>query len=169
MPYNGDMTWDDLKRDAERQGKAAFINTEAQIRGYDEWQSFRAGRTNTQIAMALGITKAAGTAQSGTATTIRLAASDSQDDDYYNNMVVRITKGTGVGQEKTITDYDSTTKDATVSAWTTNPDSTSEYAISGPEVAEMDSFWSAMKAGRDILHNIAVSQSDYAFSIRKFT
>lgn len=73
---------------------------------------------------------ASDTAQAGAATTITLAAGDTQADDYYNNMVIKITGGTGSGQEKTITDYVSSTKVATVdSAWTTNPDATSTYTI----------------------------------------
>lgn len=70
------------------------------------------------------------TAQAGAATTITLAAADSEADDYYNNMVIKITGGTGSGQEKTITDYVNATKVATVdSTWTTNPDATSTYTI----------------------------------------
>lgn len=70
------------------------------------------------------------TAQAGAATSITLAAADTQADDYYNTMVIKITGGTGSGQEKTITDYVNATKVATVnSAWTTNPDATSTYTI----------------------------------------
>jgi len=69
------------------------------------------------------------TAQSGAATTITLAAGDTQADDYYNDMVIKITGGTGSGQEKTITDYVNSTKVATVSTWSTNPDNTSTYTI----------------------------------------
>jgi len=77
-----------------------------------------AGRKNT------------GTAQAGTASTITLAALASAVDDAYKNMVVRITGGTGVSQERIITGYVGATKVATVKdAWTTIPDATSTYNV----------------------------------------
>lgn len=76
------------------------------------------------------------TAQAGTSTTITLAAGDTQADDYYNGMLVYIVSGTGVGQERTITDYVNATKVATVgTAWTTTPDATSVYRIKNPSSA----------------------------------
>lgn len=51
--YNGDLKWADLAKLAEAGGQT-LIN--ALVHGkdqYDEWQSFRAGRNNTQIAAAL--------------------------------------------------------------------------------------------------------------------
>ena len=70
------------------------------------------------------------TAQAGAASSITLSASDTQADNYYNTMVIKITSGTGAGQEKTITDFVNATKVATISGtWTTNPDATSVYTI----------------------------------------
>ena len=74
--------------------------------------------------------RATGTAQSGTDRSIRLNAGASATDDEFNGMVVRLTGGTGSGQERTILDYDGTTKDASVTvAWDTNPDVTSDFDI----------------------------------------
>ena len=70
-----------------------------------------------------------GTAQAGAATAITLASGASAVDDYYNSMTVYISSGTGNGQFKTITDYVGSTKVATVSTWTTNPDNTSVYEV----------------------------------------
>jgi hypothetical protein len=70
-----------------------------------------------------------GTAQGGAATSITLAATASATDDVYNGMTVYISSGTGSGQIKVITDYVGSTKVATVSAWTTNPDNTSVYEV----------------------------------------
>lgn len=81
------------------------------------------------IEMAFQENVATGTAQSATGTTLRLAASSSAVTDYYVNMVVEITGGTGAGQKRTVTAYDDTTKDITVAAWDTNPDNTSTYRI----------------------------------------
>lgn len=75
-----------------------------------------------------------GTAQGGSTTTITLAAAGSGVDDFYSDKLatIRIIGGTGSGQSgRTITDYNGTTKEATVSpAWDTAPDSTSQYVIS---------------------------------------
>lgn len=70
------------------------------------------------------------TAQAGGATSITLDASASATTDYYINQLIYITGGTGVGQAKFCTAYNGTTKVATVnSAWATNPDNTSTFAI----------------------------------------
>ena len=67
-----------------------------------------------------------GTAQAGAAGTITLDSGASAVDDFYNNMSVFITSGTGSGQLRTISDYVGSSKLATVSVnWTTNPDNTS--------------------------------------------
>ena len=71
-----------------------------------------------------------GTSLAGnTSTTIVLASSASTTDDIYNGMTVYISSGTGSGQIKVITDYTGSTKTATVSAWTTTPDTTSVYEV----------------------------------------
>jgi len=70
-----------------------------------------------------------GTAATGTATSITLGSGASTVNDYYNLMTVYISAGTGNGQLKTITDYVGSTKVATVSTWTTNPDATSVYEV----------------------------------------
>ena len=62
--------------------------------------------------------------------TITLEAVASAVDDYYNDMMVKITSGTGAGQARAITDYNGTTKVATISPnWSTNPDNTSVYHV----------------------------------------
>ena len=70
-----------------------------------------------------------GTAQDGSATSITLESGASAVDDTYNTMSVWITSGTGANQLRTITDYNGTTKVATVATWTTNPDTTSVYEV----------------------------------------
>ncbi len=72
-----------------------------------------------------------GTAQGGAASAITLAASSSTTSGYYNQYYVRIAGGTGLLNEaKQVTAYDGTTFIATVdSAWTTPPDSTTQYVI----------------------------------------
>jgi len=70
-----------------------------------------------------------GTATAGSSTTITLAAGSSAVDDFYNTYKIRISSGTGHGQERTITDYVGSTLVATVAAWTVTPDATSVYTI----------------------------------------
>jgi len=71
----------------------------------------------------------AGTAAAGGATSITLDGTASAVDDYYNGMTVEILSGTGAGQTKVITDYVGSTKVATVSTWSVNPDNTSVYSV----------------------------------------
>lgn len=92
-----------------------------------------------------------GTAQAGGASTITLRSGASATDDIYNNAFVTILSGTGSGQTRIISDYVGATKVATVdSAWDTQPDATSIYAVipnaqqspqdnvyTGPSVAEI--------------------------------
>jgi len=79
---------------------------------------------------------ASGTAQSGTSTTIQLAASESFADDILNGNIVKITGGTGAGQSRMISDYVGSTDTATVGeAWATTPDNSSTYEIvEGPHI-----------------------------------
>lgn len=71
-----------------------------------------------------------GTAQSGGSATVTLAAGASATNDIYNYQRIDITSGTGSGQSAIITDYDGTTKVATVDhAWQTTPDNTSVYRV----------------------------------------
>jgi len=80
----------------------------------------------------------AGTAQAGGAATITLDTSASATNDYYNGDMLMIVGGVGAGQTRVITDYDGSTKVATVNAsWSTNPDSTSRYVI-GPGSRTLD-------------------------------
>jgi hypothetical protein len=71
-----------------------------------------------------------GTATAGAASTITLPAGASAIDSFYNNALLFISGGTGVGQSRTITTYVGATRVATVSpAWVTVPDATSVVAI----------------------------------------
>lgn len=73
-----------------------------------------------------------GTAQAGAAATITLASGSNTITDYYVGDTITIASGTGAGQSRTISAYNGTTKVATVSSnWTTPPDATSVYAITG--------------------------------------
>jgi hypothetical protein len=76
-----------------------------------------------------------GTAQgpgSGADTIVLAAAAGLKPDDYYNGYTISITAGTGSGQVRLITDFDSGTIEATVDTnWVTPPDNTSVYSMVG--------------------------------------
>lgn len=78
-----------------------------------------------------------GTALSGGATSIGLAATARSLDDVYNDMYVHIISGTAAGELVQITDYDGGTKVATA-AFGTTPDVTSVYAIVPKTKPEFD-------------------------------
>lgn len=65
----------------------------------------------------------------GGTTSIILSETASSVDDFYNDLVLTITKGTGIGQSRIISDYIGSTKVATVETWNTIPDITSKYSI----------------------------------------
>jgi len=68
--------------------------------------------------------------QQATTNTIKLDARASGIDDTYNNYTIRIVSGPGVGQFIRITDYNGSTKTATLATtWSTLPTSTSYYEI----------------------------------------
>jgi len=63
-------------------------------------------------------------------TSITLDSNAFPVDDYYNGYKIKILKGNGVGEEKTIVDYNGSTKTAILdSAFTTTPNSNSYYRI----------------------------------------
>ena len=71
-----------------------------------------------------------GTAQAGASSGITLDSSAVATDDIYNGSTIRITGGTGSGQNRIISDYVGSSKVATVSeAWTTQPDNTSTFSV----------------------------------------
>ena len=72
-----------------------------------------------------------GTAQAGSAGSITLAAAASATDGVYVGMIISITSGTGSGSSGVISDYNGTTKVATVKAITAafTPGASSLYSI----------------------------------------
>jgi len=69
-------------------------------------------------------------AQAGTSTTIRLVSTDSSQSEGRVGKEIVLLSGTGAGQKRQITGFDTTTKDATVdTAWSTIPDSTTGYLV----------------------------------------
>lgn len=70
------------------------------------------------------------TAQTGGANSITLDAGASATDSFYNNQIIRIVAGTGVGQTNIIASYVGSSKVATVSAnWAIVPDATSVFLL----------------------------------------
>jgi hypothetical protein len=96
----------------------------------DIWDEASSGHVAAGSFGAAMYTIRSNTAQAGASTTITLDASASASDDFYNNQRIYIVGGTGAGQSNTITDYNGTTKVATVQdSWVTNPSSDSVFVI----------------------------------------
>jgi hypothetical protein len=81
--------------------------------------------------VASSVTSDSGTAQAGTSTTLTLKnATSYTSDDQCNGLSLHLTGGTGSGQYRHVSDYNATTKVATVfPAFTTTPDNTTQYSI----------------------------------------
>lgn len=94
-------------------------------------KAIKSATTTGDVAVESTTARKTGTAQAGAATSITLDAGASAVDDFYKDMVVRITSGTGSGQIREIFSYVGSTKVANVSrAWGTNPDATSVFRVS---------------------------------------
>ena len=123
--------WIPVKYLTSNDGTAQWTTQQAAVDGALEHIDVTSGGTGY-------VNTNTGTALAGsTGTTIVLAATASTTNDIYNGMTVYISSGTGSGQIKVITDYVGSTKTATVSAWTTTPDTTTVYEIM-PAVAITD-------------------------------
>lgn len=109
-----------------------------------------------------------GTAQAGTSTSITLdATGSSSTNDFYNYQIIAIVSGTGAGQSRQITDYNGSTKVATVDpGWTTTPSTDSNYVIKdlGIDAATTGqiaaSVWDEARSG----HQTAGTFGEYVFA-----
>jgi hypothetical protein len=89
------------------------------------WLLMRSGG-GSEVAIATGTAQGAGSGNNQ----IQLASGSFSTNDVLNGTVVVITGGTGIGQSRTIFDYDGASVTATVDRnWVTNPDATSTYAV----------------------------------------
>lgn len=57
MTYNGDLTWSDLSYKAGQYAANLIAVLNSGLNEYNEWQSFRAARSNADIATTLGKTE----------------------------------------------------------------------------------------------------------------
>ena len=57
MPYDGDLTWTNLSDRGGSVARDIIASLNRGLNEYNEWQSFRAGRTNAQIATAVSRTE----------------------------------------------------------------------------------------------------------------
>lgn len=95
MTYNADKTWIEISGEAGTMARSLIQIVDLGLNHYDEWQSFRAGRTNAEIATALGRTET--------------------------------------------------------------------------EIAELDSCFAAFLTAHNALNNVAITQGDHYYSLRKFS
>jgi hypothetical protein len=134
------------------------------------WDELLAGHTTEASYGALmqSLQLHVGTAQAGTSSSITLdATGSSATDDLYNYQMITIRSGTGAGQTRQVTDYNGTTKVATVNlAWTTQPSTDSNYVIhpGGLDAATVatiaDAVWDEARSG----HVTAGSFGEYVLA-----
>lgn len=91
-----------------------------------------------------------GTVTSATATTLT-DTSQSYTADEHIGKTVRIISGTGIEQVRTITDNDTDT--LTVAAWTTTPDTTSEFTVGGYDAIHFSN-WKSVVGSYDVLKQL---------------
>lgn len=149
-----------------------FVNTDDSLQAISEsggggptaaqiadavWDEATSGHTTSGTFGQALYTFDEGTAAAGAATTITLEAGANSNNDFYNNSLIVLTGGTGVGQARFITDYVGSTRVATVDTWVTNPSTDTEYFImpfyslpgaSAPTAAQVaDAVWDEATAG----------------------
>ena len=83
-----------------------------------------------------------GYATAGTSTTITLAASVDEEDDFYNGQQITILEGPGVGETKQVIDFAGSTRLVTIEgSWSEIPTTASHYEISRPEKLFIEDFF----------------------------
>ena len=93
---------------------------------------------------------AVGTAYSGTASTIRLAAATDRPDSFFAGNTIRLTGGTGAGQIRNISTYTGDSDTVTVDAnWTVTPNSSTRYEITNAGTAQGGNTASTIKLDVD--------------------
>jgi hypothetical protein len=177
---------DDIWNSAERHG-----NTRLKTLQYTQHFTLTVGKNTYAIAESMDEEfsllildgPSRNTAQAGAATTITLAADETITNARALGKLIYVTAGTGVGGNKRITAYDSSTKIATVeSAWTINPASGSTYTIVETQTlideehpTEFNLYQPAtpgkpssfMKYGREIVFNRPVDRT-YVFQMKAY-
>jgi hypothetical protein len=116
---------------------AADVHAEAADANWDEARSGHVAAGS--FGEALQVTRT-GTAQAGANGSITLDTGASATNDIYIGQVIAILSGTGADQSRIITDYNGTTKAATVlPIWVTNPSTDSVFIIRpyGPADVEL--------------------------------
>lgn len=103
-------------------------------------------------------------ATGGAASTITLAATASDEDDYYVGWEIQVTAGAANGDTRTITDYDGTTKIATVGvAFTGVPVATDTYYVYNPAAAP------AMRSATRFLSALTITAGEYDELVLNYT
>lgn len=99
-----------------------------------------------------------GTAQAGASSTITLQSGSSSTDNLYRGRKVTLVGGTGAGQSRWVTAYVGSTLVATVyPAWTTTPDSTSQYIFEDTADANVTHVGGTAQTARDLGASVLLS------------
>ncbi|EKX32348.1 hypothetical protein GUITHDRAFT_121489 [Guillardia theta CCMP2712] len=126
------MIVSDLKIETYKASTSNIINT--QLHGIGKPPTAPTSTSRVDINYDSGIAQQAVQGGTGTVSTITLASTASSTNKWYNGLTIRITKGPGYGQKRTIYEYDGTSKVAKVQPdWDPQqlPTSASQYVIEG--------------------------------------
>ncbi len=105
-----------------------FPGTKAADLG-DVWEATASAHSTVGTFGQVNAPSLTGTASAGAAGEIRLAGGVATND-YYNDAAIKLTKGTGAGQTREISDYTGSNTSAKLTTdWITTPDATSEFVV----------------------------------------
>lgn len=113
---------------------------------------------NVTHSVGTALTNYSGVAQAGTSTTITLQSGSSTTDNLYRGRKITLVGGTGQDQSRWITAYVGSTLVATVyPAWTTTPDSTSQYVFEDTADANVTHLGGTLQTARDVGASVLLS------------
>jgi hypothetical protein len=132
--WKGSLDWDD---GGTAHAVEDYSHPTVEAIAFETWEEILTGATHN-IASSAGrrvreigaYAIESGTAQAGNSHSITLAATASAIDGTYNRNLIVLVDNTGVGQTRTIVDYDGSTKVAIIDRdWRTSPDATTTYQV----------------------------------------
>lgn len=116
--------------DSIRAGLTALPNVSSGTAGAVITSGTGTSQLSVNSGFVIGNTIRTGTAQAGNSNSITLDSSASSTNDLYKGQTVQILSGTGVGQARTIVNYNGNTKSATIDrSWAISPNNTSIFVI----------------------------------------
>lgn len=126
---NGRVILDRLSREIRQAAKGPYYWVDGEATKFPETPEDAVDEIEFQDGHLVQIQQS-DTARDGSANTIKLAEAASDEDDYYNEMFIKIIEGPGIDQIRKIIDYEGATRVAWIqNKWDTEPESGSTYQV----------------------------------------